>query len=50
MGVSERERPEQASFTEARRSLRKKGRDRVPMKSREWIMEKKERAKRQGKE
>ena len=38
----------EASFTAARRSLKRKGRDRVPIKSREWIIKKKERAKRQG--
>jgi 18S rRNA (guanine1575-N7)-methyltransferase len=39
---------DRASFIGTRRSLKRKGRDRVPIKSREWILEKKERAKRQG--
>ena len=42
--------PEQASFIETRQSLKRKGRDKVPIKSREWVIEKKERAKRQGRE
>lgn len=50
MGADEGNRPDQASFIEARRSLKRKGRERVPMKSREWIMAKKERARKQGKE
>lgn len=48
MGSEEGGRADQASFVAARRSLKRKGRDKVPIKSREWIVEKKERAKRQG--
>jgi 18S rRNA (guanine1575-N7)-methyltransferase len=50
VGVNEGSRPDQASFIEARRSLKRKGKDRVPVKSREWIVTKKERARQQGKE
>ena len=49
-GVGEASRPDQVSFVEARRSLKRKGKERVAVKSREWILAKKERAKRQGKE
>lgn len=48
--MDEGSQPDQASFIEARRSLKRKGKDRVPVKSREWIMAKKERARKQGKE
>ena len=48
VGSEEGGRADQASFVAARRSLKRKGRDKVPIKSREWIVEKKERAKRQG--
>lgn len=49
-GVGEASRPDQVSFVEARHSLKRKGKERVTVKSREWILAKKERAKRQGKE
>ena len=50
VGAGEASRPDQASFVEARRSLKRRGKDRVPVKSREWILAKKARAQRQGKE
>eukprot|EP00731_Ephydatia_muelleri_P022641 Em0015g224a len=39
-----------ALFTEAKREQRKKGKNRVPLKSREWILAKKERRRMQGKD
>jgi 18S rRNA (guanine1575-N7)-methyltransferase len=49
LGSEESERNTAASFIEARRELKRKGKVRVPPKSREWIEAKKERRKKQGK-
>ena len=48
--MGEASHPDHVSFIEARRSLKRKGKERVQVKSRDWIVAKKERAKRQGKE
>ena len=49
LGTEEKQSSSSASFVQARREFRKQGKTRIAPKSREWILAKKERRKKQGK-